>query len=666
MVDTPELAARAEILQRFHKNRVLAHRTLFPHRHKVASPDFHIEIINAIHGPHPRELIKAFRGAAKSTLAEEGMLIRAGFEEFTYGIIIGNTHPKALQRLAAIKREVDNNKALLSAFGDLRGAIWNENKITFSNGCVIQAFSRGQTVRGIKEDNRPDFCLVDDLEDEESTRDADAISETMDWLLTELVPALEDFNKTPIRLLGTPLDPNCVVNQLERDPDWNARVFPIRYEDQAGVMRAMWPAKFSLDEIEKMEQTATRLHKHKSFAQEYLLQSESESERVFKEEYFRYEPQVRTWEATFIVVDPARTTNASSATTGYVAYSWRGARLVVWRAYGEFHKPDEILDQMFALDEEFHPVFVAVEEDGLNEWLLQPIRRRQLEVGRVLPLRAVKAPRGKLPFIGGLQPYFVAKDVIFSGDRIAFANATAQFMSFPKGRIDVPNALAYALRLRAGEPVYPDFTMACIYAEGELAVLRGQPLYLALNADGGQVTGVLAQNHLGTTRVIMDWAIEGTAEDKLRQIVAAAQMAGGGPVKLVAAPSHFDRFHNFGLVQAANRIPLEVTAGTAPTVGRSEITRALQTQVRGEPGLLIAADARWTLNGLSAGYARRVVGGNILAPEPEPGVYKTLMEGLESFAGLAWVGQQDQMRPDGNYRTGTDGKPYLSIMRSSR
>jgi hypothetical protein len=61
-----------------------------------------------------------------------------------------------------------------------------------------------------------------------------------------------------------------------------------------------------------------------------------------------------------------------------------------------------------------------------------------------------------------------------------------------------------------------------------------------------------------------------------------------------------------------------------------------------------------------------VVGGNILAPEPEPGVYKTLMEGLESFAGLAWVGQQDQMRPDGNYRTGTDGKPYLSIMRSSR
>jgi hypothetical protein len=56
---------------------VLAHHTLFKHRHPAPTPRFHHEIVRLWHGTHPQVLIQAFRGAAKSTLAEEAILIQA-------------------------------------------------------------------------------------------------------------------------------------------------------------------------------------------------------------------------------------------------------------------------------------------------------------------------------------------------------------------------------------------------------------------------------------------------------------------------------------------------------------------------------------------------------------------------------------------------------------
>jgi hypothetical protein len=50
---------------------------------------------------------------------------------------------------------------------------------------------------------------------------------------------------------------------------------------------------------------------------------------------------------------------------------------------------------------------------------------------------------------------------------------------------------------------------------------------------------------------------------------------------------------------------------------------------RTAPAVQVDAGARWTLAALSAGYAQKP-GKN----EPEPGIHRTLLEGLESALGL--------------------------------
>jgi hypothetical protein len=49
---------------------------------------------------------------------------------------------------------------------------------------------------------------------------------------------------------------------------------------------------------------------------------------------------------------------------------------------------------------------MGVEEDGLNEFLMQPIRQEQVRRGMMLPVEGVRAPIGKIDFIRALQPFF--------------------------------------------------------------------------------------------------------------------------------------------------------------------------------------------------------------------------------------------------------------------
>ena len=63
------------------------------------------------------------------------------------------------------------NETILEIFGSMVGPVWHETKVELSNGAVIQAFGRGQSLRGVKHnDTRPDFCLIDDIEDEDSVK----------------------------------------------------------------------------------------------------------------------------------------------------------------------------------------------------------------------------------------------------------------------------------------------------------------------------------------------------------------------------------------------------------------------------------------------------------------------------------------------------------------
>src|SRR5215831_8588919 len=165
----PRDALKEEALTALGTDMVLAHMSVFEHRHPQKTPPFHKEIISLWHCDHPRVLIQAFRGAGKSSIAEEAITLQACLRRFKNGIILGETYERAVERLRAIKHELENNDFLEHLFGKLVGPTWAEDKIILSNGVIIQCFGRGQSLRGSKHlAMRPDRAFLDDIENKES------------------------------------------------------------------------------------------------------------------------------------------------------------------------------------------------------------------------------------------------------------------------------------------------------------------------------------------------------------------------------------------------------------------------------------------------------------------------------------------------------------------
>lgn len=659
---------RDELVHAYADDRVLAHETVFEGpRHKHKTPEFHREIITDFHSSAPLLAWIVFRGGGKSTIAEEAIVLQAALREFRNCLIVGASEPKAQERLHAIRRQFEKNEYLRYAFDDLRGQPWADDSLELSTGITIKAMGRGQAIRGTKnEDFRPDLILVDDIEDLQSVATPEGRKKVSDWFHDELLPSGDAGLR--VRMLANDMHPECIANELEKPGSgFVVKRYPWIYPDPVtGEPRAMWPDRFPLAEINRTRDRYYSQGKAGLYASNYLCRSERAEDKPFRREQFRYAgvadcpPITRTWQPVWGMFDPARSVRETAATTGHAAWSRIAQRTIVWESWAKRMLPSEIVDAIFAFNDEYHPVGIGVEVDGLNEWLMQPIRERQAKLGIVLPILPVKAPKGKFDFIRGLQFGFIAREIVFAK---GLPDLEAQLVGFPSGYIDAPNALAYCQRLGATAPIYDDFTMEHVAEDIEVSASR--PAWLCLNATPALVTGILVQLVEGGIRIIADWVREGEPGAIAADILKEANLElPRGSCRLVAGPQHFEKYGNAGLVQAFRRVPKEVQLGHLPDAGRHEARLLLRRMSRGMPAFRVSSRARWTLNGLAGGFARAVKNGQLME-YPEAGTYQILIEGLESFLGMMQSVADDTGAGRVN-ATAADGRQFFSALAHRR
>lgn len=647
----------------------------------------------AIYSPLARVLVEGFRGFAKSTYLEETAVLRACHREFHNMVIVGSSLDRASDRLAAIKREFEINEMVREVYRIDRGPIWQATQIVLSNGVSIQALGRDQSMVGMKYlDWRPDAALIDDVEEANENRtDVERVA-TWDWFMKAFLPSLDHPLATWVRVLGTRRGANSLPERLEKD-GWYTRKFPFEHLGPMGERRATWAAKFPLSVVDETRHLY-RGDMH-TYMQEYMCEASSEEARIFSRDMLRCEPRaLPPWQAVYAMYDPARTAHRESATTGKAVWSWFGPRLVFWEIAAETWLPDQIIADMFQTARKYPGlVWLGFEEDGLNEWAKQPIRAEMVRRSRMLPLLPVKAPRGKNAFIASLQPYCRAGEVTFAGQSADFQDAIDQFLSFPRGKIDAPNACAYALSLRPGVPVFDNFSEENIV--DELDPAPGAPLYLAGNADGAVVAAALVQRAEGGVRILADWIREGRPDEVVAGIHQEARLAaetghfeerfvygeGADEFKLPVRVSeytrtrlrwivpawHRDTYRNVGLVQAIRRLPQDVSIGEAGAqLRQAELAALLATQHRGQPRFLVGTAASWSLRALSGGYAKPLSNRALAAAQPDQSLYRLLMEAIEGFVALGAATEgndEDDAQPIAYNRAGV---PYRSAMPQPR
>lgn len=658
--------AHLDMLRRLKSNRLLAHTFLFKHRHPNKTPMLHADMLRLWHAPEPRVVAQAFRGAAKSTLlTEEDGILGALFDDFRYNVIIGPTYKRAVDRLKVIKHELATNELIFELFGPQIGPTWNDGEIITARGVKFEALGRGQSLRGAKElEQRPDRFTIDDIEDDEEAQSEAAYIETWRWMHKSVEPALDPITGK-MRWVGTPVSSMAAIEEARKSSEWKSGVYPIMYKDPAtGEDVATWPDRFPLDWCYRKREQLHSIGEMQTWNQEYMCVSQTAEEKTFHERHIKVDATPRSiFFPRTIIVDPARTVNADSARTGYVAYSWERTNLVVHQAYGAFDKPDAIVDSIFELDRTHQPWNIFVEKDGLEEFLMQPLRQEMLKRSVTLPITGINARRDidKIRFIKGLQPFAEAGEIIMTAN---FADLRAEMINFPAGRKDVLNALAYAPQLRNGKPVYEEFAERHVVTSIEAVAHPGA--YLAVNATSVLTTAVLIQIVDNVFRIIADWVIEHPPLDALQQILAEAALINNGrPPRTIVPAEQMQTYATSGLVGALRRYNDVPTLGVGRPVAQNSLSPWLTRSARGVPALLVARGCRWTVNGLVVGYARPWKKDGQLAEEPYENSYKTLVQGVEALAGwfvMAAPTIRDGEDEDIRYATGRDGRPYKSAL----
>lgn len=647
--------ALSELVTTLSRDRFLAHRFFFPHRHGDATPDFHREIIRDWNAPHPRIVTKAFRGGGKTTLEEEHLCLDMLFGLFRYGVVLGNTYSAAVQRITVVKHEIENNERIREIFGGQVGPTWKEGEIVLSSGAKLQAFGVGQSMRGAKHlDARPDFLAGDDIEDEDNAGTDEARDKLFQYLIRTVFPALAPQSR--IRLVGTPLHPKSALERLSQDPTWFSRTYPIRRPDGS----PQWEARFPRAAIDILESGFIASGEHTVFMQEYMCQAESPESKPFKDGMVQILTSFPRFAPVTVFVDPARTTNVrTSARTGYAAWSWIGSRLYVHEAFGAFHAPDEIVDTIFAMNERHQPIEIGVEPDGLEEFLMQPLRAKMVERGISLPLRPIRAPRGKMDFIRGLQPFAKAREIYALQGKCD--DLLQEMTAFPSGRIDVVNAAAYATRMRPGLPVYRDLSEQSVMA---LDVLR-RPTYLAINALPGQTAAVLVQWDKGRINIVQSWLIEEAPVACLQNLLIESQLVVGREKRQVLVPvDQTAEWKHTGLMYQLQQMKVVVHRGAHTSASRGCLGPLLRQTVLGVPAIRIDPDrARSVVNGFAGGYAREFDRQNSPSSAPVQNGYKLVMEALESwYEWVSKIGDADTDIPEYMWSTTGSGRQYISTL----
>lgn len=248
--------------------RVFA-ETYLPHHFPLKPSAMHLELFDLLEDASRRRgariALAAPRGHAKSTLVSVAYALWSvcyAREEFI--VLISDCSDQAIDHLATIRRELEDNQRLIEDFPgvceapDQRPSAprWKRADLITRSGIRIAAFGAGQKLRGRKhQKSRPTLIICDDLENEADVRSEDQRKHLFEWFTRTLTKA--GTSGTNIVVVGTILHYGSLLAQLVlpgKSPGWTGRKHQaVKSWSKRPDLWEKWEAIFTLRDAYKGE-----------------------------------------------------------------------------------------------------------------------------------------------------------------------------------------------------------------------------------------------------------------------------------------------------------------------------------------------------------------------------------------------------------------------------
>ena len=428
--------------------------TYFPHIARCKCGRFQTDAARyLLEHPRARAVFEWARGHAKST--HMGVLVPLWLKiqkqrQFHSMVLVGKSEDSADRLLADLQAELQFNDLYIRDFGEqMKEGSWAEGEFTTADDYYFTALGRGQSPRGLKnKSRRPDYIVIDDLDDDEMVRNDQRVERATEWVLSALFGTME-AGRGRFVMVGNRIAKKSVLSNIIARPGV--------YHTVVNILNAKgqpsWPENYTPDEIAKMR----AFEGERKFQKEYMNNPTTEG-TIFQQKHIQYGRMLplKDYRQLICYTDPSF---KNSATADYKA-----TMLVGKTPDGHFHLIKAFADQtsvstMIAWHYEVMdyvagrvPVMYYMEANFMQDLMLDEFRKAGDAVGQHVPILGDKRSKGdKFARIEAMSPLFERHLVVFNEkekDSPGMRVLEEQLLMFERGsRVhdDAPDALESAI-----------------------------------------------------------------------------------------------------------------------------------------------------------------------------------------------------------------------------
>lgn len=220
-------------------------------KHTDCAP-FHIKAAHTLRdNPTIQFAAQWARGHAKSVHFDVGIPMWLKAQKLLHVmVLVGKSRDNAETLLGDIQAEFEFNQRYIADFGQQKViGSWEVGEFITADGIAFFARGRGQSPRGLRyRSHRPDYVIIDDLDDDELVNNPDRVNRLTKWLKEALFGTL-DGGRGRFCMVGNLIGKCSVLaNFLASDGVIVSKVNAI---DKNG--NPSWAAKWTIEEIRKQE-----------------------------------------------------------------------------------------------------------------------------------------------------------------------------------------------------------------------------------------------------------------------------------------------------------------------------------------------------------------------------------------------------------------------------
>lgn len=309
----------------------------FPHyckdkqtgRH-ISSARFHIQAANKILStPNISAVFQWARGHAKSTHMDIFIplwLKAQKHRQINVMVLVSKSQDNANSLLADLQAELQNNQRYINDFGQQYSAgNWQTGEFVTLDECAFFARGRGQSPRGLRYRNhRPDYIVIDDLDDDELCHNKDRVQKMTEWVLTALYAAM-DGGRGRFIAVGNLISKTSVLYNLMQNPSF----FVSKVNAYTSSGEVSWKEKWSIEEIRHQQQ----LMGYRFFQKEMMNNPITEGS-VFRQDWIHFKKPLPL--------------NQYDEIIAYIDPSWKSSKKADYKAVKVWAKKNTELHHLFA------------------------------------------------------------------------------------------------------------------------------------------------------------------------------------------------------------------------------------------------------------------------------------------------------------------------------